>query len=134
MFIYRLYCEVCNWTRITDGTDDNNLIKLKSSSIQETIPTLENKAGKFKESKPKYRCPQCGRVVSPKKIEDPQFKIIQKIEQENREAILRKEKDEHLELMNQRAEEIIQEQKRREREIKLRRKLEAEENLNEFEK
>ena len=82
---YRLYCEVCNWKKITDGTDID-LFKLKTSNIPGGVPKLDPVSKKtitpksIKQPK-KYRCPNCGRVVIPRKISNPQEKIDQHCEE-----------------------------------------------------
>ena len=78
---YRLYCEICNWKKITDGTDIE-LVRLKLADIPGGVPKLDPVEKKvvipksIKRPK-KYRCPKCGRVVTPKQITNPQEKIDQ---------------------------------------------------------
>ena len=66
--MYRLYCEFCNYNRVTDGNDLNDLIPYKRSKIQTQIPKLdENKKttipGKFASLPKQYKCPKCGRLI-----------------------------------------------------------------------
>lgn len=79
--IYQLYCEVCNWKRITDG-NDNDLYEYKTSNVPAGIPKFDPVTKKIIESKPikakrKFRCPQCGRVVMAKIAPNPQEKVEQ---------------------------------------------------------
>ncbi|NBT57282.1 hypothetical protein EBT16_00700 [bacterium] len=48
-------CSACGWKRISDR-DDVGLCELNNDSL----------------SSKKYRCPGCGRAVSPRKFSDPQ--------------------------------------------------------------
>ena len=87
--LYQLYCEYCHWKRITDGSDIQDLIEIKKSSIQRNIPKLnpatkEVIPSKFKKQPKKFKCKDCGRPVSPKKIADPQALINQRLEEEQR--------------------------------------------------
>lgn len=138
MALYQFFCEICNWKRITDGSEPVDLVELKSTQIAEGIPTLDSNGkiidSKLKPPKRRYRCPQCGRVVFPKKIADPQQKILQQIEQEQRAVQAEKEIAEYAELMRQREMEIIEEQKLLEKKKRARRKIEAEVRLDEFNK
>jgi hypothetical protein len=99
--IYCLYCEICNWKRISDGSDLEDLYEIKKSPVPGGVPELdENKKIVEKKSKPqpkKFRCPKCGRPVSFKEIKNPQEKIDrfqqeQKAQKERREwELLEKE-------------------------------------------
>lgn len=85
--LYRLLCQHCNWRRITDGSDVSDLVEIKQSKIQQTLPKLDS-AGKFVESKfvgrsRKFRCPKCGHVVIPHRISNPQAQIDEKNEELN---------------------------------------------------
>lgn len=78
--MYQLYCQICNWKKITDGGDIKNLTEVKTSTIQREIPKFDKKEkktifSKDKIRKKRFKCPSCGRVVFPKKIEDPQADI-----------------------------------------------------------
>jgi len=78
--MYRFYCEICNWKMITDGSDVNKLHEIKRNSIQTNIPKFDPETGKVTEAKPTkqarmFRCPQCGRGVIPRKIDNPQEAI-----------------------------------------------------------
>jgi hypothetical protein len=70
---YQFYCEICNYKRITDGTDIQDLVEIKTSPIPSGIPKRDFETKKVVISKPikqkrKFKCPQCGRVISPKKL------------------------------------------------------------------
>jgi len=87
--LYRLYCEICNWKRITDGSDIQDLMELKTSPIPRGIPKVDLETKKVVQPKSKdqikkFRCPKCGRVVIPKKISDPQRELEEKQELEAR--------------------------------------------------
>jgi|GEM_PF-2790260 hypothetical protein len=78
--MYQLYCQICNWKKITDGGDIKNLTEVKTSNIQREIPKFDKKEkktilSKDKIRKKRFKCPNCGRVVFPKKIDDPQADI-----------------------------------------------------------
>ncbi len=69
---YRLYCEPCGWKK--DISDEEHIVDLycvKPSAIQLEIPKLNNGKiveSKFKKQLKKIRCPNCGRLISPKKF------------------------------------------------------------------
>ncbi len=90
--VYQLYCEVCNWKMITDGTEvENRLYELKTSPVPRGMPQLDPVEKQIIVKKPqkqprKFRCPQCGRVVIPKQIENPQEEINVKNEIKNRKS------------------------------------------------
>jgi len=69
-----LYCEICNWKKITDGSDIKEMTEIKMSSIPGGPPTLDPITKKvivpknIKQSR-RFKCPQCGRVVIPKKLQ-----------------------------------------------------------------
>lgn len=76
--LYQLYCEICNWKKITDGSDVDGFYEYSTSQLMGEIPKLENDkvvGAKFKDRNKKIRCPNCGRVLVIKKIEDDQSKI-----------------------------------------------------------
>jgi len=86
---YLLYCEPCNWKRITDGSDVQDLVEIKRSPIPGGYPKLDPVTKKVIKPKPKkqprqFKCPGCGRGILPKKIPNPQAAIDQKLEEENR--------------------------------------------------
>lgn len=73
---YILICEFCNWKVISE-LENLNLYELKSD-------TLSNK---------KYRCPRCGRGITPRKTKDPQSEI----EKDNEENRIKKENEKWVE-------------------------------------
>jgi len=77
---YQLYCEICNWKLITDGIDVDKLHEIKTAPIPQGAPKIDPIEKKVVVSKPikqkrKFRCPSCGRVVTPKPIKNPQETI-----------------------------------------------------------
>lgn len=96
--LYRLYCEICEWKIITDGNDDiaRSLVEIKTSSIPTGIPKLDEETKKIvtpaaKRQIKKFKCPNCGRGIRPKKIDNVQEKaesnreIRKRIEERNNE-------------------------------------------------
>ncbi len=84
--LYQLYCEICNWKRITDGSDVTDMTELKISSIPGGSPKLDPITKKVIEPKSKkprkrFKCPKCGRAVIPRQINDPQTKMNEKNEE-----------------------------------------------------
>lgn len=78
--MYQLYCQICNWKKITDGEAVRELTEVKTSPIQREIPKFDKKKketilSKDKVRRKRFKCPKCGRVVFPKKIDDPQADI-----------------------------------------------------------
>ena len=78
--MYQLYCQICNWKKITDGEAVRELTEVKTSPTQREIPKFDKEKKKTILSKDKarrkrFKCPKCGRVVFPKKIDDPQADI-----------------------------------------------------------
>jgi hypothetical protein len=97
--MYQLYCEICNWKKITDGSDVKDMVELKTSPIPRGIPKRNVEDEKVvtqspKPQKKRYRCPHCGRVVFSKKIADPQGDLNAKKAREahERESLEAKEK------------------------------------------
>jgi predicted RNA-binding Zn-ribbon protein involved in translation (DUF1610 family) len=73
---YLLYCEICGFKRLTDGTDAKDLVEVKTSPMITNIPTLDTLTfktipAKFKKQKKRFKCPKCGRVVFPRKLDEP---------------------------------------------------------------
>jgi rubredoxin len=70
---YRLNCEICEYNKITDGSDIN-LVEYQRSKIQGELPHLgpDNKTvtPKFKSLPKKFKCPQCGRLISAKEFKE----------------------------------------------------------------
>lgn len=96
--LYQLYCEICNWKRITDGSDIGDLFELKTSPIPGGIPELdpETKKTVIKKSLPrtkKFRCPKCGRGVLPRKIPNPQEEADRKKQELEKQALIKAEQE-----------------------------------------
>lgn len=68
---YQFFCDACNYRRVTDGTDLGDLVAVKASPVPGGAPRLENGrtvTPEAKQLKKKFKCPQCGRAISAKKI------------------------------------------------------------------
>lgn len=63
---YILLCDYCSWKTVS-STDDIKIQQIKNDTL----------------SCKKFRCPNCGRAISPKKIKDPQ-RDLEKLEEEKR--------------------------------------------------
>lgn len=67
---YRLVCEICGFSLVTDGSNVN-LVEYKRSKVQKEIPKLDPTTNKLVASTwitlpKKYKCPKCGRLISPR--------------------------------------------------------------------
>lgn len=60
-----ILCSSCGWKRIAEGAD-TGLVEIKNDSL----------------SSKKYRCPGCGRAISPRKFSDPQEEQDRRNEEE----------------------------------------------------
>lgn len=74
---YRLYCQHCHYNRFTDGTDVDDLVEVSFSKVQGNIPYLDPMTKKtvipeFKKRPKRFKCPDCGRMITPKKLEEKQ--------------------------------------------------------------
>jgi predicted RNA-binding Zn-ribbon protein involved in translation (DUF1610 family) len=72
--MYMLLCEICGYKRITDGTDVKDLVEVKTSPLFTGAPKIDPLTKKVvqpkeKKRKKRFKCPKCGRVVFPRKIE-----------------------------------------------------------------
>lgn len=74
-----IYCEYCNWKTLTKDFSDVNLKEIPSDD--------KNK---------KFKCPKCGRLISSKKIQDPQNELEKKIHKEKQSEDLKKWMEETL--------------------------------------
>ena len=95
---YQLYCDMCHWKRITDGSNIKDLKEIKNSALQKTLPTLDKETQKLNPGKTikqpkKFRCPQCGRHVLPRQIDNPQSKIDEQHKVEERMKRRREQED-----------------------------------------
>lgn len=73
MPFYRLYCEICNYNKITENGVDLDLPEFARSEIQRDIPKLDEKFKKIEMKPPRkqarmFKCPKCGRLIKPKKL------------------------------------------------------------------
>ena len=89
---YRLFCEMCSWKRITDGSDLQDLVEIKKSKIQRGIPRIDPATKKvvepnWKKMPKQWKCPQCGRPVKAVKISNPQLALEERLERERAEEI-----------------------------------------------
>lgn len=73
MSLYIFYCDICNFKKITDGSDLADFLEYVRSPIQKTLPKLD-KDNKKRISATTYdlpkrfKCPKCGRLIRPKKL------------------------------------------------------------------
>lgn len=89
---YQLYCEICNWKNITSGAEvEEKLQEYKISPIPGGAPYLDKEKNKIIK-KPitnrirKFKCPNCGRLVTPRQIKNPQEEIDLKNEVKERKS------------------------------------------------
>lgn len=80
--LYRLYCEICNWKLVTDGSDEaaKALVEIKTSPVPTGLPRLDEETKQVvvpnaKKQVKKFKCPNCGRGIRPVKIDNPQEKL-----------------------------------------------------------
>ena len=104
--LYRLFCEICNWKLVTNGTDEaaRKLVEIKTSPIPTGYPKMNEETNKVVVPPPlkqvkRFKCPGCGRGLRPVQVEDvnariaEQIAIKKRVEERNEEdwAIGRKE-------------------------------------------
>lgn len=75
--LYQLYCEICGYKRLTDGSDVTDLAEVKTSPIPAGVPFIDPETKKLTVPKPKkqlkkFKCPRCGRVVMARKLAVPE--------------------------------------------------------------
>ena len=120
--LYQLYCEICNWKRITDGSDIGDLFELKTSPIPAGIPKLDSETKKTTTKKPlartkKFRCPKCGRGWMVRLKKDEIEAVDLKKEEAKRQEIIKAEQDADKEKWEQKKTEIeIEKEKEKENE------------------
>jgi predicted RNA-binding Zn-ribbon protein involved in translation (DUF1610 family) len=140
---YRLYCEICNWKKITDGSDVRGLTEVKKSKIQRGIPRIDPKTKKVVEPEwktmPKqFKCPKCGRPVKIRRIANPQEALEKRLERDaaskEREEIKSQLMDEMKERYKDRRLKEIEQSKKDEATRKLARELEEQRLRDEIEK
>ncbi len=95
---YMLYCEYCNFKKVTDGTAAKDMYEVKTSPIPGGRVAKDPETDKQIRGKPivqprKLRCPQCGKIVIPRKIPDPQGELDEKREMEERNKRINEEKN-----------------------------------------
>lgn len=71
---YLILCEPCGYKRITDGSDDEDLVKIPRSDIPGGAPFIDTteKKVKFKKSSKQpimVKCPKCGRGIRIRKLD-----------------------------------------------------------------
>jgi hypothetical protein len=86
--VYRLNCEICSWNKIVKG-EELGLHELKTSPVPVNTKRWDSVKNELvqidvKKQPKKLRCPKCGRVVIPKKIDDSQKILENKIAEEER--------------------------------------------------
>jgi hypothetical protein len=74
---YRLYCEICNYCKIIDSKDTSEFIEQKRLPVSTKIPKYDPVTKKIEVGKPRilpkqFKCPTCGRLITPKKIKNEQ--------------------------------------------------------------
>ena len=74
--LYSIYCEPCGFKRLTDGSDVAGLVEYKQSMIPGGSPYRDPATGQIKTpparpNSKKFKCPKCGRVVTVRKVADP---------------------------------------------------------------
>jgi len=74
--LYSIYCEPCGFKRLTDGSDVAGLIPYRQSAIPGGSPYRDLATGQIvtpqaRPNSKKFKCPKCGRVVTVRKVADP---------------------------------------------------------------
>ena len=74
---YRLYCEYCNWKLLTDGADAaaKALVEITVAPVPGGSPKVDPETKKVvfpksKKQRKRFKCPQCGRGVTPQVIKE----------------------------------------------------------------
>lgn len=124
--LYQLYCEICNWKRITDGSD-HGLREAKSSPIQRGVPKLGEEKDttlergfksreiiepKMKKLPKRFKCPKCGRIVRMKKIKNPQATLNDRLDEMMREERMKTAELEAQDVLDQKVEETKHEREK----------------------
>ena len=70
--LYQLFCELCAYKRLTDGTDVGDLVEVRTSPIPRGAPTLDPEMNisvppAIRQQK-RFKCPNCGRVIKAKRL------------------------------------------------------------------
>ena len=96
---YRLYCEICNWKKVTDGSAESMEGLHEITSTQSDIPggvpkhdpeTNQITQRPHQKRQRTFRCPNCGRPVRAKQTQDPQAKIEAKRDEIRRQELAKK--------------------------------------------
>ena len=135
--LYQLYCEICGWKRITDGSDISDLYEIKCADMPTGAPkydTLEKKTvvPPLKKRLRKFRCQKCGRGVVPRKIQNPQAELDAKLEKERMQEQRELERQEEQERIAALQAEDMAHDKEAEKKREAQRRLEAEEKLKQY--
>jgi predicted RNA-binding Zn-ribbon protein involved in translation (DUF1610 family) len=74
--LYSIHCEICGFKKITDGSDVAGLVPYKQSRIPGGSPYRDPTTGQIvtpmsRPNSKKFKCPNCGRVVTVRKVADP---------------------------------------------------------------
>ena len=81
----QLYCESCHWKKIFDNSKIEELYEYSISPIQKNVPKIFSKELSTYNFRKKFRCPKCGRMLSPKVILDVQKNMDEKVKAEVKE-------------------------------------------------
>ena len=136
---YQLMCEKCSWKRITDGSDVGDLYELKLAPIPRGIPKINKLSKKVTTQDPKdrirkFRCPECGHTIKPRRIKNPQAVIDEKLRKEETEKQREIDREEARRLIATQQAEDFQHDQKAEEEKRKQRKLEAEMRLSQYDK
>ncbi|MCK9458570.1 MAG: hypothetical protein M0R80_02940 [Proteobacteria bacterium] len=87
--IYQLFCNNCCWKRISENLEAKDLTEVKTTDVPKGIPHIDPVNGDMIIPKPlkrnkKYKCPNCGFVIIPRKIENPQENVEQNMDMQRR--------------------------------------------------
>ena len=74
--MYAIYCEPCGFKKLTDGSDIAGLTPYMQSKIPGGSPYRDQTTGQIvtppsRSNSKKFKCPNCGRVVTVRKVADP---------------------------------------------------------------
>ena len=86
---FRLYCEICEFKKDVKSDFFAGLTEVKVKPLPGGVPKMDPESGEVfvpptKERLRRFKCPQCGRVVFPKKIVDVQGEMDEKFDFEAR--------------------------------------------------
>jgi predicted RNA-binding Zn-ribbon protein involved in translation (DUF1610 family) len=75
---YQLYCEICGYKRISDGSDVHDLLEIKTSPIPGGVPFVDPQTKKIivpksQNQRKKFRCPKCGRIIMARQIQTTEY-------------------------------------------------------------